>query len=538
MTGTSHLTTDAQALLAAAEEHRLAGDYRAGSAVARQAAAHAEAVGDRAVHAEALRSLANQLMRLGALEEAVVACRESIAVLEELGDDGGLCQVLTVQALPLNDLGLHEEALAALDRGREIAQRLGDRGLLYWVHNRIGVVHGSMDNRELSTAYLMRALTMVEGLDAEARFCILNNVGDNAVFEVARLREAGRAAEAEETLTAALGYMAEALSLARESGNPYRESLVLDNYGMLLGLAGDFTRAERLIEQAAMIATGHGYWLLESSTLKHRARFRLLNGDYPAAIEGLHAALDRAVEGGEKPVVTEIHRELSGAYEKMGDLAAALTHYRLFHELEREARNDVAAVRARMAVHGFELDNARLEAELHRLRTVELEADNLSWQRQATEDPLTGLPNRRFADVRLPQMASAGPVYVAVADVDLFKGVNDRYGHFVGDEVLQRVAATLRENVRDDDLVARFGGEEFLIALNAIGAEDARARCEALRERVAAYPWAQMHDGLAVTISLGVAAVACPAGIDAALTTADQCLYEAKRSGRNRVVAG
>jgi diguanylate cyclase (GGDEF)-like protein len=540
-----HVTAGPQALLAAAEEHRLAGDYRAGSAAARQAAARAEAEGDRAVQAAALQSLANQLMRLGTLEEAVVACQEAIAVLEELGDDDGLCQVLTVQALPLNELGLHEEALAALDRGRQIAQRLGDRSLLYWVHNRTGVVHGSMDNRELSTAYLMRALTMVDGLDAEARFCILNNLGDNAIYEIARLREADRVAEAGETLNAALGYLAEALRLARDSGNPYRESIVLDNYGMLLGLAGDFDSAERLIEEAQAIATAHGYWSLESSTLKHRARFRLMNGDHRGAIDGLHAALERSVDAGEKPEATQIHRELSAAYEKVGDMAAALHHYRLFHELEREARNDVAAVRARMAVHSFELDNARLEAdtarmesELHRIRTAELEADNLSWQRQATEDPLTGLPNRRFVDVRLPQMVSAGAVCVAVADVDLFKGVNDRYGHFAGDEVLQRVAAILRENIRDEDLAARFGGEEFLIALNAIGLEDARARCEALRAQVEAYPWARMHDGLAVTISLGLAAVACPAGIDAALAAADDRLYEAKRSGRNRVVAG
>jgi len=548
MTGTSYLHADPRApvaaLLAAAEERRLAGDYRAGSAAAREAASRAEAAGDRALQAAALQSLANQLMRLGALEDAVAACQEAIAALAELGDDGGLCQVLTVQAMPLNELGLHEEALAALDRGREIAHRLGDRSLLYWVHNRTGVVHGSMDNRELSTAYLMRALTMVKGLDAEARFCILNNLGDNAIYEVARLREAGRAAEAEETLAAALGYTAEALRLARASGNPYRESIVLDNYGMLLGLAGDFERAERLVEEAEAIATGHGYWLLESSTLAHRARFRLMNGDYPAAIEGLRAALERAVDGGEKPVAMQIHRELSGAYEKVGDLGAALAHYRLFHELERETRNDVAAVRARMAVHSFELDNARLDAdtarmesELHRIRTVELEADNLSWQRQATEDALTGLPNRRFADLRLPQLASAGPVCVAIADVDRFKSVNDVYGHFAGDEVLQRVAAILRENSRDDDLVARFGGEEFLIVLNGIGAQDARARCEDLRAQVAAYPWGQMHDGLAVTISLGLAVVACPASIGAALSTADQRLYEAKRSGRNRVMA-
>ncbi|WP_030437782.1 tetratricopeptide repeat-containing diguanylate cyclase [Actinoplanes subtropicus] len=535
--------SDIAALLAAAEKHRLAGDYRAGSVAAREAAAHAEAAGDRAAGAAALRLLAAQLMRLGALEEAVVAGREAAAVLEALGDDGGVCQVLTEGSLALNDLGMHEEALAALADARDIAQRLGDRGLLYWVHNRTGCVHGTMGNRELSAAFLTKALTMTDGLDSDARFCILNNLGDNAVYEVARLREVGRAEDAERALSEALGYITEALGLARGSGNPFREAIALDNYGMLLGLAGDFESAEGLIEQARTIAERQGYDSLESSTWEHRARIRLMRGDYRAAIKKLHVALDRGLAIGEKPSVMEIHRQLSSAYEKVGDAASALAHYRLFHDLEREARNDVAAVRARMAVHSFELDNARLDAdtarmetEQHRLRAAELEADNLSWQRQATEDALTGLPNRRFADLRLPQLIAAGPVCVALADVDLFKGVNDRYGHPVGDEVLRRIAVLLRDDVREGDLVARFGGEEFLIALSAIGTDDAWARCEALRAEIAAYPWAQVQDGLSVTISLGLAAV--DAGVDAALAVADERLYEAKRSGRNRVVAG
>jgi diguanylate cyclase len=242
----------------------------------------------------------------------------------------------------------------------------------------------------------------------------------------------------------------------------------------------------------------------------------------------------------------EIHRELSDAYEQVGDPAAALAHYRSFHALEREAHNHVAVARARMAVHHFELDNARLEAEkarleaeLHRVRSAELEADNLSWQRQASEDALTGLPNRRFAELRLPELAAtAGPLCVAIADVDLFKGVNDRFGHFVGDEVLRQIATVLRDNVRDNDLVARFGGEEFLIALDGLSLADAQARCELLRAQVAGYPWELLQPGLTVTISLGVAVVPAGGDLPAAKALADERLYAAKHQGRNRVVAG
>lgn len=533
-------------LLDLAEEYRLAGDYRAGSGVARQAADLAASAGDRPGQARALRSLANQLLRLGAQEDAVTACREAAAVLAGVGDEAGRCQVLTLEAMPLNELGMHTEALDVLAQGREIAQRLGDRELLYWVHNRTGVVHGSMGNRDLSTEYLMRALTIVEGMDAEARFCILNNVGDNAVHEVARLRAAGEHERAEQTLQGALAYVDEALGLARAAANPFRESICLDNFGMLRALAGDFATAARMIEDSRAIAVIHGYRSLESAALQHQAHVRLMRGECAAVIEGLLEALDRAVEAGEKPMAMEIHRELSDAYEQVGDCGAALRHYRAYHAIERAAHNDVAAARARMAVHHFELDNARLEtanaqleAELHRVRSAELEADNRTWQRQASEDALTGLPNRRSVELRLPQLAAApGPLCVAVADVDLFKGVNDRFGHFVGDEVLRQIAAVLRDNVRDDDLVARFGGEEFLIALDGLSLAEARERCEVLRAQVAAYPWDLVQPGLTVTISLGVAVVAAGGDLPAAMALADRRLYDAKHSGRNRVHAG
>jgi diguanylate cyclase (GGDEF)-like protein len=550
MTGTSLVGSSAldavTALLDLAERKRVTGDYRAGSELARQAAALAGSAGDEALRGRALWCLAKQLLRLGSLEEAATTCRAAVAALEESGDEAAVCQVLTEQSLPLNELGMHEEALAVLARGRQIAQRLGRRDLLYWVHNRTGVVHGSMGHHDLSMAYLMRALTMVDGMDAEARFCILNNVGDSAIRHVAKLRAEGDPEGAEQALTAALGHVEGALLLAREAGNPFRESIVLDNYGMLVALAGDFERAARLIEDARVLAVRHGYQSLETSALQHRAQVRLLGGDPRVAIDGLQVALARCEEIGEKPTAMEIHEVLSGAYEMVGDLAAALAHYRAFHALEREAHNNAAAVRARMAVHGFELDNARLEAEnarleaeLHRVRSAELEADNLSWQRRATEDALTGLPNRRYVDQRLPELAAAGgALCVAVADVDRFKGVNDRFGHFVGDEVLRRIAGLLRDDVREHDLLARFGGEEFLIVLSDAGPDDAAARCESVRARVAAYPWGQVHPGLSVTISLGLAAMPPGGDLAAALNLADQRLYAAKRAGRNRVEAG
>jgi diguanylate cyclase len=150
----------------------------------------------------------------------------------------------------------------------------------------------------------------------------------------------------------------------------------------------------------------------------------------------------------------------------------------------------------------------------------------------------TGLVGRRPADRAVVLAAGAGPLCVAIADVDLFKGVNDRFGHFVGDEVLRRIAALPRDHVRDDDLVARFGGEEFLIGFDGLSLADAWARCEVLRARVAGFPWETVQAGLFVTISLGVAVVPAGGDLPAAMTLADRRLYDAKHDGRNQVAAG
>jgi diguanylate cyclase (GGDEF)-like protein len=198
-----------------------------------------------------------------------------------------------------------------------------------------------------------------------------------------------------------------------------------------------------------------------------------------------------------------------------------------------------------MARHNFELDNARLEAEnarleteLHRLRMTELEAERAALQEQATQDPLTGLANRRHAEAWLATVAGAGrQLGVAIIDVDLFKTVNDRFGHPVGDRVLQEVARTLRAGVRDTDLVARLGGEEFLVGVDGLSLSDAADRCESLRTEVAAFDWESVRPGLAVTVSIGLAVVPPGGDLGAATALADLRLYAAKQEGRNRVNA-
>lgn len=161
----------------------------------------------------------------------------------------------------------------------------------------------------------------------------------------------------------------------------------------------------------------------------------------------------------------------------------------------------------------------------------------LAAEQEARVDPLTGLPNRRHCDDVL-----AGGAWLAsrarsalIIDLDRFKAINDSHGHLVGDEVLREVGRRLRGAVRDGDLVARWGGEEFCV-LTLAAASGVAELGERLRLAVASVPVLTEAGPLMVTASVGCAEVHGE-GVDALglLRSADAAMYAAKQAGRNRV---
>ena len=156
--------------------------------------------------------------------------------------------------------------------------------------------------------------------------------------------------------------------------------------------------------------------------------------------------------------------------------------------------------------------------------------------RAAATDPLTGLANRRAFDAALDRMLERGGTgCVAILDLDHFKQVNDRHGHDAGDRVLVAVAERARGALRDGDLVARLGGEEFGILLPGADREQARAVCDRLRRIIAEGGVPVAGATLLVTASVGLAAVTPGAPGAAVLRAADEALYRAKAEGRDRL---
>ncbi|WP_050931425.1 diguanylate cyclase [Aestuariivita boseongensis] len=206
-----------------------------------------------------------------------------------------------------------------------------------------------------------------------------------------------------------------------------------------------------------------------------------------------------------------------------------------------------------LMLHGFDAQELalRLRSQIAQKQThdrLRLSVEN--GLRDAVRDPMTGLFNRRYAMPYLTRVieenVKTGRGFaVMVADLDHFKQVNDTFGHAAGDAVLTEAATRLCSDLRAEDLIARMGGEEFLIVLPDSSNDEALLAAERLRQRVDATPFADPTTGRAihVTVSIGVAicCVECltrkrpEESANALLQLADEALYRAKHAGRNQV---
>lgn len=204
-----------------------------------------------------------------------------------------------------------------------------------------------------------------------------------------------------------------------------------------------------------------------------------------------------------------VHESIANVFAAQGDFRRAYDHLRSALEIARRPEPPEARV-----------------PEQYRREVEQLRQESLT-------DALTATFNRRYLDRRLLELPAPS---VALVDLDLFKRVNDTFGHQTGDRVLRRVVSLLQECLPPAAFCARYGGEEFVLVLPGTSLDAAVALAERARRRVEDHPWSQLASGLSVTISVGVApAPRAPRDPQEQLLEADSLLYAAKRAGRNRV---
>lgn len=161
-------------------------------------------------------------------------------------------------------------------------------------------------------------------------------------------------------------------------------------------------------------------------------------------------------------------------------------------------------------------------------------------EQMAYQDSLTGLPNRRWLDQLITEEAALvrreqGQACLIILDIDDFKRINDTYGHPVGDALLHDFARLLQNNIRQGSILGRMGGEEFIILVRGIAAEQGRILAERLRSQIAEHVFRVNGNEIAVTASFGVAMLPGLGSLEDCYSQADQALYQAKHSGKNRV---
>jgi two-component system cell cycle response regulator len=177
-----------------------------------------------------------------------------------------------------------------------------------------------------------------------------------------------------------------------------------------------------------------------------------------------------------------------------------------------------------------------LKARVHRLLSRARQFEQLAFR-----DPLTGIYNRRYFDNHLTDelhrvQRFPASISLALLDIDRFKSINDAYGHQVGDQVLQELAIFLKMNLRQTDLLARYGGEEFIVLLLNTKASEAWIVIDDILKKLRIFPFSYTDQIPAFTFSAGIAQ--WESGMSEAewIQRADQLLYEAKQTGRNKVL--
>jgi two-component system cell cycle response regulator len=527
----------------------------------------AEEHGDENGRADALNHLGSIAQRRGDPVRALDLFTQSL----EAGRRGGSEHDI---AMSLNNLGfVYATDLADYERGLDhhlqalaIRERLGDEGDVALSLNNIGIVYSRLRQPDRALEYFGRALAMRRRLGPAARMAaILHNIGD-VHLERGDLDEALKAHQ-------------EALEIRRRVGDRWGMTTSQRAIGLVYLAMKRMADAERELDEALALGDAVGDKALAVRNRLGLAVVDRQSGRPERAVTRAKEALDIATGTAARELQRLSYEELAASQEAAGHPAEALAAYRRFKGLSDEILDEGTARRVASLDKRYEIE--RREREMERLVSTRSRQRDLAAgafvilavggfavysrraftarlaERLSVTDALTGLKNRRYvlqtieadmaSSLRRHRDALAGgapardaDLVFFLVDIDGFKAVNDGYGHAAGDLVLERTSRLLEAACRQSDVVARWGGEEFLVIARFAERAQAAAQAERLRRTVEEGRFT-LEDGrvLSITCSLGFAAFPFarqqPEGLgwEQIVAVADHAAYAAKRLGRN-----
>ncbi len=498
-----------------------------------------ELINDSAGQATALNTIGNVYHALGDYENALRNHMKSLQIKETLQDKKG-------QAASLNNLGTVYQRLNDTSRALEcylqslkiredIDDHSGEGGPL----NNIGLVYQELGEYEKALEFYFKALDYETAADG-AHAILLMNIG-NAYFRLGNLEQAG-------------DYLKRSLEVSTTSGDREATATCLVNLGELNEAAGDDNGANQYYQKCLGLTQVIGSKFLEATVLHDLGKLFLKRNCLKDAIENFQTAVEIASDIQSRELAYECELGLAITCERLGQLSDALMHYKAYHQKKEQLTTLEADRKTRALMIQYEVETAKKEKEIFRLKNVELaEAyqekerllreltnTNKELQNQTRIDSLTRLGNRRYVDQELPNEFDRARRYgrqlsVVMADIDYFKSINDRFSHIIGDEVLRVVADIIRSSCRSVDGISRYGGEEFLLYFPETNADGAEIVCEKIREAIQEYDWKNIVPDLRVTISMGISDDLNLSTYEKLISAADAKLYEAKSKGRNCV---
>lgn len=525
-----------------AEIARQGTDVAAGRALAEQALRRAIALQRSAAQAEACYYLCFFEYRMGAMQSLLQRGPQSLEMLRREHHTSRRAELLRWLTLSACDSGRFDLALKYAHEASVLADNSGDPAQRALTITGLAACFERMGDPWQAMRLLNQALELVAPAGSlHERFVVHNSMAATLIgaFYLQRGGDNQDESDARASIETARGWAQQAVAFAEQLTEPIYSVIAQGNLGEILVHLGELDEAARLLYGALELGLKHGYtapsWrmrcsigeLLIEQNLPEQAR---------VSLEGLLVDLQ---PGDPRATLIRVRHGLYRACRELGRHEEALRHLERCQQMERHRTTQQLKAQSELFVTRFEAEQsrqlaerARLDAQAQRTRAAEFEA-------HALRDQLTGLGNRRHLDRELPVVLEAAndlslPVTLALIDVDHFKLVNDQFGHAVGDQVLVALAQMLREKTRASDLLARIGGEEFLVALPDTAPERAAEVCERLRLAVQNYEWDQLAGGLAVTLSVGVAH-APPYSSQVLFERADAAMYRAKQGGRNRV---
>jgi diguanylate cyclase (GGDEF)-like protein len=523
------------------EALRLAATGRPGQAYDLALARQHLIEGDQVLEADWADCLADCCLKMARYELGIGHTRRAAAIWQALGNAPRLAKSLSLMAEFLADIG-SPDAAATASLAIEVAERAEDAGALARANMAFGLVLFMAREPDKALPFSERAVTLSRQAGVSLPVAVINWA--EAVL-LAGLQAAGRGntAALAPAVARAVALTREALAEARASGDGWLARLALNNIADYSMHIGDTATAAAALAEVAD-TPGVPTTRCRANHLTARAKLLAGQGKLQAAKLTFEDCLDVLRDSDYLEIELMCHQELAKLLERMGRFEDALAAHRRFHDCFVRMASAGAQRLARLAAVTSEMQALRAAAARAQSLAASLVRSNAELAREAErllranlEDTLTGLPNRRRMEMALDELSVSGaPFACAMLDLDHFKQINDRFSHDIGDAVLREIGVIFRNAARQDDLVVRFGGEEFAAVIRTEDAALARLVCERLRADVEAADWRLIQPGLKVTVSVGLALSGETAAPAAALKLADTRLYEAKKRGRNRLV--